>query len=383
MTFAQDQQTELARTGTSCRRLVIVCQSCRFGRKRQRRFMRDLDAKRFGLLPNASGGITRLAYARANEAGIDVGSILKKAGLTLHQIEDSKARIKVQDQISFLNLAANALQDDLLGFHLAKSFDLRELGLIHYVSASSEMLSIALQRTARYSSIINQGVSLKFVDGRNVIIVFRYVGVSRHLDRHQIEFFMTALVRMCRQLTGRHVAPSHVSLTHWRDSTYSEFNEFFEADVEFGANADEVAFTPTIKQMPVVSADPYLNKHLVAYFEDAISRRQTNRASFVSSVENAIVPLLPHGKVRVSEIAHRLGLSQRTLARRLSLEGLTFSDVLESLRSDLAERYLAEEDLSISQIAWLLGYREVSALTHAFKRWTGKTPREARSRATS
>jgi AraC-like DNA-binding protein len=184
-------------------------------------------------------------------------------------------------------------------------------------------------------------------------------------------------------LTGRHVAPSHVSLTHWRDSTYSEFNEFFEADVEFGANADEVAFTPTIKQMPVVSADPYLNKHLVAYFEDAISRRQTNRASFVSSVENAIVPLLPHGKVRVSEIAHRLGLSQRTLARRLSLEGLTFSDVLESLRSDLAERYLAEEDLSISQIAWLLGYREVSALTHAFKRWTGKTPREARSRATS
>jgi hypothetical protein len=151
--------------------------------------MRDLDAKRFGLLPNASGGITRLAYARANEAGIDVGSILKKAGLTLHQIEDSKARIKVQDQISFLNLAANALQDDLLGFHLAKSFDLRELGLIHYVSASSEMLSIALQRTARYSSIINQGVSLKFVDGRNVIIVFRYVGVSRHLDRHPDRVF--------------------------------------------------------------------------------------------------------------------------------------------------------------------------------------------------
>jgi AraC-like DNA-binding protein len=74
-----------------------------------------------------------------------------------------------------------------------------------------------------------------------------------------------------------------------------------------------------------------------------------------------------------------LGTSQRTFARRLAAEGLTFSSVLEDLRSDLAERYLADKHLSISEIAWLLGYREVSAFTHAFKRWTGATPREARA----
>ncbi len=130
--------------------------------------------------------------------------------------------------------------------------------------------------------------------------------------------------------------------------------------------------------MPVVSADPYLNELLVTYYEEALSRRPTNRGVFLSSVENAIVPLLPHGKVRVSEIARRLGVSQRTLARRLSFEGLTFSDTLESLRSDLATRYLTKDDLSISQIAWLRGCQEVSAFTYAFRRWTGKTPREAR-----
>ena len=79
----------------------------------------------------------------------------------------------------------------------------------------------------------------------------------------------------------------------------------------------------------------------------------------------------------------RLGLSQRTFARRLSLEGHTFSEVLEKLRSDLAERYLTDESLSISKIAWLLGYQEVSAFTHAFKRWTGRTPREARAQISS
>ncbi len=341
--------------------------------------MRDADAKRLGSLPTATGGISRLAYARAKEAGVDLPLLLKKAGLTLHQIEDPGAQLKVRDQISFLNLVATALGDDLLGFHLAQSPDLRELGLLYYVAASSDMLSTALQRAARYSLIINQGVSIRYIDAKDIVIDFQYVGVSRHSDRHQIEFFMTVLVRLCRQLTGRRLTPARVRFTHRRDSICSEFSEFFDCDVEFGMTVDEVAFSPTIKQMPVVSADPYLNNLLVAYSEEALSRRPTNRGSFRSSVENAIVPLLPHGKVRSSEIASRLGVSQRTLARRLTFEGVTFSDVLERLRSELAERYLAEADLSISQIAWLLGYQEASALTHAFKRWTGKTPREVRS----
>jgi AraC-like DNA-binding protein len=73
-------------------------------------------------------------------------------------------------------------------------------------------------------------------------------------------------------------------------------------------------------------------------------------------------------------------MSQRTFARRLALEGLTFSEILQALRSDLAERYLADKDLSVSRIAWLLGFQEVSAFTHAFKRWSGKAPRESRLR---
>jgi AraC-like DNA-binding protein len=307
--------------------------------------------------------------------------LLKKAGLTLHQIENPSVRLKVQEQISFLNFAADALQDDLLGFHLAQIPDLRELGLFYYVSASSEMLSMALQRAARYSSIINEGVAIKYVDDTDIVIAFQYVGVSRHKDRHQIEFFMTLLLRLCRQLTSRRILPSRVSLTHHRNNVPAELVEFFGGKVDFGDTGDEVTFAPTIKEIPVVSADPYLNKYLTAQFEETLSRRPTNRGSFQSSVENAIVPLLPHGKVRVNDIARRLGVSPRSLARRLSIEGLSFSDVLEGLRSDLAKRYLVEDGVSISQIAWLLGYQEVSAFTHAFKRWTGTTPRQARSHA--
>jgi len=133
----------------------------------------------------------------------------------------------------------------------------------------------------------------------------------------------------------------------------------------------------------MVEADPYLNRLLITYCEEALSRRTTNRGfSFRTEVENAIVPLLPYRTINSPDIARRLGTSQRTLARRLASEGATFSGVLESLRSDLADRYLADGDLSISEIAWMLGYGEVSAFTHAFKRWSGHTPREVRSRFT-
>jgi AraC-like DNA-binding protein len=88
---------------------------------------------------------------------------------------------------------------------------------------------------------------------------------------------------------------------------------------------------------------------------------------------------LPHGLVSLEGIARNLGLSQRTLARQLSSQKLTFTDILQDLRIDLAKRYLADRTLSISQIAWLLGYQEVSSFTHAFKSWTNKTPQQFRS----
>jgi AraC-like DNA-binding protein len=333
-----------------------------------------------GAHPTASGALTRLAYAQAKAAGVDVVPILKKTHVTLLQIEDPGARLRVRDQINFLNLVAGDLQDDCLGFRLALKADLREIGWLYYVAASSETTSEALQRAARYSSIVNEGISLRYADKEDIVITVRYVGVGRHFDRHQIEFIVAVLVRMCRQLTGLRLLPTRVQFIHHRERPGPEFAELFGNDVVFGAAVDGATFAAAIRNTPTVSADPYLNKLLIAYCEEAILRKPAYKESCRARVENAMVPLLPHGKARAGEIARRLGTSQRTLARRLSLEGLTFSDVLEGLRSDLAKRYLADKDLSISEVAWLLGYREVSAFTHACRRWTGQTPRDIRSR---
>ena len=340
--------------------------------------MRDSNGKDLDTFPSAMGVLTRLACERTKRQGVEVDLLLRKAGLTHRQIDDPCAHLPVKSQIRFVELAATILKDECLGFHLAQKFDLRMGGLFYYVLASSDTLGEALQRGVRYSTIVNEGITLRSREGNGISINFEYAGVPRHSDHHQIEFSIVTLVRICRQLTNRHLLASRASFIHRRSEDTSEFNAFFGSDVTFGAAVDEVAFSTSIKQMPVVGADPYLNELLLKYCEQALAARSSKRSSFESSVENVIALHLPHGKARVGEVARKLGVSQRTLARRLSSEGLTFAGVLQRLKSDLAKRHLADETLSISEIAWLLGYQDVSAFTHAFKRWTGRAPRAIR-----
>jgi AraC-like DNA-binding protein len=341
--------------------------------------VRDADLKLFATDLTAGGGLSRLAYARACAAGLQTEALLSSAGLTKALMDDDRARLKVQNQIRFLDLVSEALHDEWLGFHLGSSFELRELGLLYYVAASSDSLDDALRRVERYSRIANEGLSVRYLAGPETSISLGYIGIRRSSDRHQIEFCLAAIVRLCRQLAGRHLLPSRIRFAHHRAEDAAELKNFFGCDVDFGTDRDEAVFDGSLGETPIGNADPYLNKMLIGYCEAALAHRRLGRGSFRPDLENAIAPLLPHGQARAGQVARILGMSQRTLARRLASEGLTFAGVLDELKADLAKRYLRDGDLTISQIAWLLGYREVSAFTHAFKRWTGKTPRHLRS----
>ena len=330
-------------------------------------------------MPSATGGIARLVYSRLRERNIPATPLLAKAGLSVEQIDDRSARVKARSQIRFLELAADALQDDLLGFHLARDYDLREIGLLYYVLASSDVLHDALQKAARYSGIANEGVALKFrATGKPRL---RWITSASNAGRTVTisssgwcPWFACAA-----SLPTAGLIPSRIRVVHHRKKMPAEFRSLLGCEVEFGSAVDEVVFPAAVASMAIGSADPHLNELLTKYCEEALAHRAPARGSLRSSVENAMAPLLPHGQANAVEIARRIGMSHRTLVRRLSAEGLTFSDIAEDLKGDLARRYLRDGDLPISQIAWLLGYREVSAFTHAFRRWTGMTPRQARA----
>jgi len=175
----------------------------------------DKPRSRLGALPTASGGIARAAYRLMKEARIATRAVLQQAGLTAHQMDRPDVRFPVKSQIAFLNAAAQALDKPFLGFELARAIDLRELGLLYYIQASSTSLHDALARAARYSAIHNEGLLLRYRELRDVAVSFRHVGVPRADDSHQIEFFATMMVRICRHLTARNLTP-RISMRCWR-----------------------------------------------------------------------------------------------------------------------------------------------------------------------
>ena len=330
-------------------------------------------------IPTAQGGLSRLAIARLKSAGVPVAPLLKRVGLTPEVIADPEERLSVRSQITLLDEAAIALQDDCLGFTLAREFDPRALGLLYYVMASSQTLGDALKRVARYSQTTNEALVVRYREGNRLIINLSYSGVPRHSDRHQIEFCMSAVLRICRVLTGRNLVPQDFSIAHHRSEGTGEMSRFVGTKVEFGADTDEFALNSNTRELPVIHADHHLNDLLLKYCEAALKNRKRDKSQLRTRVENAISTLLPHGRALVEDVARDLGMSKRTLARRLSEDGLNFTEILQQLRHDLALRYLNDRQMHVSKIAWLLGFNDVSAFTHACKRWTGKAPREMRA----
>jgi AraC-like DNA-binding protein len=333
------------------------------------------------LPPSTEGVMTRLAVARLRGAGFDPLPVLRQAGLSIGDVDNLEARLDAKCQVALLGLTAQVLGDQVLGFNLAKTAELRQLGRLYFVFASAATVGEALAAAARYSTVVNEGIALRRLSGDAIGVAMNYVGVARHTDRHQIEVCATVLVRMARETSGTILRPIRVTFVHPRCSGSGRLDDFFGCPIAFGAEVDAVFFKPQSAELPLIRADPYLHDLLVKYCEDALVHRGRAVETLRTRVENAATLLLPHGKARAGEVARKLGLSKRTLARRLAADSLTFARILDELRGDLARHYLQDPRLSISEIAWLLGFQEVSAFTHAFKRWTGMPPSQVRCRS--
>jgi AraC-like DNA-binding protein len=325
--------------------------------------------------PTASGAITREAVKLLREQGLDPGPFLSRAGISKEVVETSSARIPAPRQIKFLNLVAANVGDELLGMHLAMRFEPREAGLIYFVLASSETLREALRRIDRYTCIVNEGVRLTSVSTSGGIgVQCSYTGLSRYSDRHQIEFILTILIRIVSQITGLRVRPMRMSVSHPAFARKKEASAIAGCEIRYAAAVDEVIFEKSIADQKLIQSDPYLGNLLVGYCEEALASKTRAVDDLKTRVENAIVPLLPHGKARSSEVARVMGTSERSLSRQLASQDLSFSRILAALRLYLAQYYLKFSDLPVTEIAWLLGFKEPTAFTHAVKRWTGYSP---------
>jgi AraC-like DNA-binding protein len=324
---------------------------------------------------------TRQAARFLESEGYPREPLLRESGLLHHDIESRQARIPFECQARLMELAASVTGDDCFGLHFALTRDVRDAGLLGYVGIASKTVVEALQNLIRYHRVFSEAGSLEFRLGAETgQLTWRPLVLIPANDRQAREFTGALLVRAYRQLSGRNLTPRRVWFTHPRDDRLAEFERLLNAPTRFGQERNLLEWSRADLETPIPTADDRLLAILRDYCEEILRQRSTQAGGLLERVEREIADRLARGEAQAASVAGSLGMSTRTLARRLNEAGTSFAGVLDALRRDLALRYLQDKTLSLTEIAFLLGYSEVSAFNHAFKRWTGQTPSGARER---
>lgn len=209
-------------------------------------------------------------------------------------------------------------------------------------------------------------------------MIFRQVLGVDEPRRQFSELIALAFNRVLRQVTNRDFAPVRISFAHGRNSGIREVHRLLRCPVEFAQPVDSWVLPQSVMEYPIVSEDGQLLQILETHADDLLAKRRSS-AGLRGMVESQLLIVLPTGKARAAEIAKQLGTSVRAMSRHLAEEGTSFGEILDRLRNRLALRYLEDDRVSIQQTAWLLGYSEIAAFNHAFKRWTGTSPSRVRN----
>ena len=331
---------------------------------------------RFGLAasPTVSVAVTRGLLDRIVAAGGDPDQILRTAGLQRSLLARPDGLIPTSAFACVLNEAARATGDDCFGLRFGEQFDPKDVGVLVYVVLNSPTFSDAVENLVRYIHIHNRGVIARF-DVEGGLGYMRYVLGDPGLEiwRQHNEFSMAVVLGCFRIMAGAQSIPHSIEFAHEAPAEISEHARVFGCRVKFHCAWNALVFEKKYLERMATLADTKLYELLKPHVERVLADipRETD---LLAKARRAIVEYMAKGSPTLRSVATELAVSPRSLERRLKGHGVVFKDLVREMRKRLALDYLRDDRHSLAEIAFLLGYSEVSAFNRAFKRWTGSSP---------
>lgn len=333
-----------------------------------------------------SSKVTAAVVLYASQSGVPPDVLLQAASLSPAVLADPDAFVTLEEEQRLWDEAVRLTGDDALGVHVAEWVSRapqRHDDTLSYALRSCPTLSACYTRCGRFFRSLNSGVALSLETAEGVArLVYQMSAVSRKRERQQVEALLASLVLLAREHAGASFAPLEVHFTYAEPAEVSAQERVFGAPVLYARARDQILFDSAWLERPFAQGDSELLSLLERRIDERLSRVPQDD-TLLPAVRRCVVLQLPEGEPSMSCIARKLRTSPRSLQRRLAEAGTSFSDVVDAERRDLALRHLENPWMSISEVAFLLGFSTVPAFHRAFKRWTGLTPMETRRRSVS
>ena len=329
----------------------------------------EADAK-FSVAANAVAGL--LAYA--NAAKIATAGVLAAVGLTPEALVGPEARVSHGANNRLWELLGEASGDPEFGLHFAERLDLGAFDVVGHLVACSETFGAGLGRVVAYSRILHDAGRVEVErDGGQVLVYPGCRGLPVECPRQIAEFSAASVVMLGRKLTGAAMVPLAVHFKHAAPVRLREHVRLFGVSPRFDRPETVLVFDAAVLALPIRTPQTGVLTYLEAYARDVLARLPADD-DILDQVERVVVTAMSRGVPEMHQVAAQLGMSPRTLQRRLADRETTFQALLDGVRRSYAERYLRDARLSLAEIAFLLGFSEPSNFHRAFRRWTGTTP---------
>ena len=329
-------------------------------------------------LTAATGLVEAISAARG-----DADQILHAVGLDRSTLSDPNGFLPCADFARLLAEAARRTGDDCFGLHFGERFQPKNIGPLIYVVLNSPTMAVAFENAVRYLKVHNEAGRISFTyDATSGYLRHSLAGLAVEDLRQHSEYSTVVALNTLRLMAGSRWSPREVQFAHRAPAHTAEHVRIFGAPLSFGSEVNAIVIDRAFIDRQVPAADERLYPILRRYL-DRMVKEMPREDRTLSSLRQVIGDSMREGDPRLDDVARKVTMSTRTLQRRLKDQGLDFKRLVDDTRRRFAFNYLADPNHTPAEIAYLLGYSEVSAFNRAFKRWTGTTPSSYRRHAPS
>lgn len=313
----------------------------------------------------------------AQELGYDAGAALRRAGLRAQWIRQPDQLIEADRVARLLEDAARQTDCESFGLRIAARRQLSNFGVISLLLMHQPTLRQVLLTLIEHLHLLNERLAIQVEDVGSLVIL-REELVTSVAARQAIELAIGVLYRMCGELLGEQWQPASVNFSHGPPASQAFHRRFFKCRIEFDSAFNGVVCRAADLDVPNPAADPVLANYARTVIAAIPDDRQR---SVDQEVRKAIYLMLPTGRATCKSVALGLGMSMRTLQRELDERALTFKQLINEVRQELARRYVANGRYSLGEVAAMLGYSTHSAFTRWFSAQFDCSPESWRSRS--
>ncbi len=305
--------------------------------------------------------------------GYDPGALSASVGIERALLDNPEARVPHDAVMRLWQEAVADRGDPDIGLHVAEAAAIESFDVHAYAVFASATLREGLQLACRYQRLIHESTELSLTPGTGGAWLRHTLPGGFAVPRPSAEFLLTSYVRLGRIASGSEWEPLEVRFAHPAPQRDAEHRRLFGAALRFDSGENSVLVADEVLNTPCPQANVGLLDVLERHAGELLARSPKD-STLSAKVRAHLVSVLSGGAPSAVQVAAHFRMSVRTLARRLENEGTSYKHVLDQLRRERATALLRERRASIAEVAFLLGFADVSAFYRAFKRWTGTTP---------